>query len=350
MIHPRMSRWRGIPGLFIVAAVGIVAACSSDVPPPTVLQPLDLAPAEYEITPFDRNDILPTEYLRHVPPAIDAAAVQGFLARTPYSRASFLETYQSNGIRAADAIVAASRQYQINPIVLLVFTQVVQGLIGARTYRFPPERVEYIFGCGCYAPDQCLPELAGYDRQLACLGQALRKSLDDIQTNERTASGWGPEISSTTIDGAKVTPANAGTAAVYDRLPRVNEGTDSGAWAFWKVWQLYSIALGYSGPSETPNEGAWIGDACTSNATCSAFGDGVCANQFPGGLCTVKCSGACPSDVSRPEAFCASFPDGGYCLTVCNPEAPSCRDGYECVNAVGMVSGLSEHVCSPTNG
>lgn len=343
----RLSRWRGVPWFVLLAAscTAAVAACE-DVPPPTVLHPLDTAPPEFEIAPFDANQVVADgDFTDTTSLTLDVTAIQEFLAKTPYSRSSFLVTYQSNGVRASDAIVAAARQYRINPLVFLVFTEITQGLVAARTYRFPPERVEYIFGCGCTGPDDCLPQLAGYDRQLACLGQALRSALDEIRVNDRAPSGWGPGITNTTLDNVEVTPANDATAALYDRLPRVNSGGDSGTWAFWKVWQLYATALNYTGAQGGTSDGAWIGAACSANAMCSAVQDGICASDFPGGLCTVKCDGSCPSEPGRPETFCAKFPDSGYCLAVCNPAAPACRTDYQCVRATG-VAGDSQYVCT----
>jgi hypothetical protein len=342
-----MSRWRGLPLYLLVAATTTIASCK-DVPPPTVLQPQDVAPPSEGETanPFDPNTILDDgSFVDTDSPEVQPDKIQGFLAKTPYSHSSFLETYQSNGVRASDAIIAAARQYRINPLVFLVFTEITEGLIGARTYRFPPERVEYIFRCGCYGPDQCLPELAGYDRQVACLGQALRGALDDITVNNQTASGWGPQKPSTTLDHKAITPATNATAAIYDRIPRVNQGHDSGTWSFWMVWQLYSTTLGYSG-ARTSSDGKWIGEACTANAVCSAVANGICADHYPGGLCTVQCTDKCPTDPNKAATFCTKFPDGGYCLPKCNPNAAACREGYHCTKVAGA-AGDSDYVCAP---
>lgn len=340
-----MPRVRGL-SLFLVSAIATAFAACKDVPPPTVLNKVDLAPSEFDTSTFDPTTVIDNGAFTDTRSmSVDVTAIQGFLAKTPYGGPSFLSTYQSNGVRASDAIIAAARQYRINPLVFLVFTEITQGLIAARTYRFPPERVEYIFGCGCTSPDSCLPQLAGYDRQLSCLGQALRTALDEIRIDNHTESGWGPSIESTTLDNVKVTPTNEATAALYDRLPRVNSGTDSGTWAFWKVWQLYANALNYNGSSGGPSDGAWIGAACSANAMCSAVENGICASDFPNGLCTAKCDGACPTGDGRPDSFCAKFPDGGYCLAVCNPAAPACRTGYRCVRATGT-AGESEYVCT----
>lgn len=339
-----MARARDLLLPLLLLGASAAPACSED-PVANVLEPSDLANPDALELPFDRNEIVDSASFTDVD-TFDVPAIQQFLARTPYARPSFLETYQSNGIRAADAIVSAARQHRINPIVFLVYAQATQGLVGARNYPFPPERVEYVFRCGCLHSGSCLPELAGFDRQLQCLGHALRTAIDDIRNDERTASGWGPDIASITLDNQRVSPTNDATAALYERTPRVNEKKAGGSWVFWNVWRSYALALEYSGPFGA-TDGRWIGEACATSGACSAYPEGICADHYPDGMCTAKCTGTCPSTSAKTEAFCAKFPDGGYCMTVCNPSAPACRAGYTCVRAVGAVGDDSKHVCSP---
>jgi hypothetical protein len=333
--------------IFIVAAV-VVGACGED-PPATVLQPLDTSKPELgDGLEFDRNNIVdPAAFTDSE--TLDVTAVQRFLSKTPYERPSFLETYQSNGVRAADAIISVARQYRINPLTFLVYAQTTQGLIGERNYPFPPDRVEYVFRCGCLQKDNCLPTFAGFDRQIDCLGRALRTAIDEIKANETTTTGWGPDVASLTLDNVKVTPVNDATAALYDRTPRVAEGKGGGVWLFWNVWNHYALKTDYAGPIGIV-DGRWIGEDCTTAAMCSAVEGAICADNYPDGLCTLKCTGQCPFEPSRPQSFCAKFPDGGYCLSVCNPAAPTCREGYKCLRAVGLGAGESQYVCSPEPG
>jgi hypothetical protein len=341
-----MRRWlRGLLVSFLASVAIFASACGSD-PPSTILQTADLSkPEGADIAAFDRNAIVDPAAFTDIE-TLDVAAVQRFLSKTPYDqRPSFLETYQSNGVRAADTIVRAARQYRINPLVFLVFAEAMQGLIGERNYPFPPERVEYVFRCGCFAANNCLPTLAGFDRQVDCLGRSLRDAIEEIKLNEATASGWGPDKTSTTLDNVKVTPTTDVTAALYDRTPRVNEGEGGGTWIFWNIWNLYAPKLDYGGPVGSV-EGRWIGEPCVVANVCGVQ-DAICATNYPDGLCTVPCTGQCPAEPSKPETFCAKFPDGGYCFLVCNPAAPSCRKGYKCLRVAGVGSGDSRHVCSP---
>ncbi len=342
-----MSSLRGLLLFVSLAGAIVVSACGED-ETATVFQPLDLQQPEGEVLEFDRNSVVdPASFTDSE--TLDVATIQRFLGKTPYQRPSFLGTYQSNGVRAADAIISAARQYRINPLVFLVYAQITQGLVGERNYPFPPDRVEYVFRCGCLQANSCLPAFAGFDRQVDCLGRALRTAIDEIKANDQTTSGWGPDIVSTTLDNLKVTPANDATAALYDRTPRVNEGQPGGTWIFWNVWNLYALALDYVGPLGF-TDGHWIGEACQTEAMCSAVDGAICADNYPDGLCTVACDGQCPTEPTRPESFCAKFPDGGYCLQVCNPQAPTCRSGYQCARVAGVGSGDSKHVCTPEPG
>lgn len=330
--------------LIPIALSVATASCGKDAPK-SLLPDADFAKPEGEVGAFNHNILVDTAAFLDAD-TIDSPALQRFLAKTPYSRPSFLDTYQSNGVRAADAIISAAHQYRINPLVFLVFAETFQGLIGERNYPFPPERVEYVFHCGCVKNDDCLPQLAGFDRQVDCLGRSLRAAIDEIKLNGETVGGWGPNKTSLTLDNVKITPDNDATAVIYDRLPRVREGEDNGSWIFWNIWNLYTFKIQYVGPVGNV-DGRWIGEACVADGACGGAENAICATNYPQGLCTVPCTGQCPSAPSKPEAFCAKFRDGGFCFPICNPAAPVCREGYKCVRVAGFGANDSQHVCSP---
>jgi hypothetical protein len=280
---------------------------------------------------------------------IAEADVQSFLEATPYGSASFLATYSSNGNRADDAIMAAAARYTLNPLVFLVAAEEAGGLIGLATYPASPARVEYAFNCGCaQGGTSCDPLQAGFDLQVDCLGNALRQSLDAVATTGQTAGGWGPGKASLTLDGVRVTPADASTAAIYQYIPTVALTQAGGTWLFWNLWTKYAAALKYAGGGNVATATASIGDACTATGNCG-FQGGVCATNYPGGLCTAACTGECPSDSSGAAAFCASFPSqGGYCLPICNPSASACRTGYTCEKVAQFGNAANgQYVCSP---
>ena len=323
----------------LILAAAMPIACAKSGSEHTYLQAQDLDGQPG----FARDAIVDTPSFTDAS-GIDGASIQRFFGRTPYNRPSFLATYQSNGLRASDAIVRSAIAHGINPLVFLVRAEMEQGLLGEQFYPDPPSRVEYAFGCGCNGIDKCDPKLAGFDVQVECLARALRKNLDDIATNGATEGGWAPGVTSVTVDGVKVTPRDEATAALYQYTPKVGLGS-SGNWLFWNIWQLYAIALQYAGPIG-PAGGSFVGDPCKADPSCSYPG-GICATNYPGGLCTASCTGDCSMLGTGPQAFCASFQQAGYCLPVCNPSvAASCRDGYSCKKVLRFGSTTeSQDVC-----
>ena len=322
MIHAR------VVGFSSVVAFALLASCSSK-DESTVFADLDFQPLKDDMTMFDKNNIVDQAAFEDSA-GIEAALVQTFLHRTPYDRPSFLETYQSNGVRAADAILRAARTYRINPLAFLVAAEGTQGLLSSVDYPFPPNRVEYVFNCGCLQDENCLPALAGFDRQVDCLGRNLRKALDEQVANGTTASGWGQDKTSTTLDGEKVTPANFATAAVYSMVPNVLVGKPGGTWFFWNVWRQYALGIDYGGPIGGAS-GGFIGEACASDASCGGYEGAKCASNYPDGLCTASCMGQCPTLPDRAQTDCVDFKtEGGFCFEHCNPGTPVCRKGYTC--------------------
>lgn len=237
---------RGVRSWCVASLVGFVfasASCSDD-PPSTFLDASDLESVRGAT--FDPNDLVATQALTDSEGTSREAVDRLFRGDpTLYGHASFLATYRSGGFSATDAVVAAAEKYRLHPLVFAVFAQVSQGLLSAETYPFPPERVEYVFGCGCYQGGRCEPAFGGFDKQVDCLGLAFRTALDAIAADGWTASNWGPGQPSTTLDGVTVTPQNEATAAVYDRLPVVAQGKGGGSWLFWNLWNRYARVIGY---------------------------------------------------------------------------------------------------------
>ncbi len=339
-----LRRVLGFTVVVFALAAGF-GACAKDAPY-THLQPEDYDPPEGGGPLFDPNNLVDNASFIDVNAMVDDQ-VQTFFAKTPYDRPSFLATYQSNGVRASDAVLRAARVYRINPIILLARLQMAQGLLGHRDYPFPTDRVEYVFRCGCNAgtTKACDPAFAGIDKQLDCFARALRDNLETIKTNGETAGGWGPNKTVVSLDGKKVSPANEATAALYQYLPVVGGGKAGNA-LFWNIWQLYTFHAGYAGALEGGTDGAWVGDACAADGNCG-YPDPVCITGYPNGSCSAPCTDVCPKKDSKPPAFCAKFRDGGFCMVVCNPGAPACRSGYVCKRTLGVAQGSSEFICIP---
>lgn len=325
-------------------ALSVIAVSCAKATPDSTVDPLDLAPGD---VPFDKNLIVDTASFTDSQNFSTATEIQQFLQKTPYGHASFLTTYVSGGIRASEAIALASERYEINPLVFLVRAEVDQGLVTAAAYPLPPSKVEYAFGCGCPgggAP--CDPALGGFDKQVDCLGRALRASLSQAcGPSGATAGGWSVGQTSTTLDGQQVTPASEATAALYQYAPVVAQGAAGGSWMFFNVWELYSIQVGYAGRAG----GGWIGEACCGDSMCSLVQGGTCAVNAPSGMCTATCSATspCPKDPDGTgrTAVCGNLGGQGFCLLGC--AQGSCRTGYKCVQITPIGGGGATGACLP---
>jgi hypothetical protein len=228
----------------VLVAAFVVSACGSS-NDNGFLQSQDLTLPDG--TTFDRNNLMSDAAFSDTSLA-DVDKIQGFFTKTAYDQPSFLATYDSNGVSAALAIVRVSQTYRINPLIFLAHAERAQGLVGARTYPLPATRVEFVFGCGCTAPDTCDPALGGFDKQLDCLGRALRADFDQASgTNAMTDGGWAVGTTTKTIDGKAVTPGSNATCSLYQYLPLVGD-SKSGNTLFFTVYQLYASALDYFDP------------------------------------------------------------------------------------------------------
>ena len=70
--------------------------------------------------------------------AADEPSLQAFLAHNYYGTPSVLASYTANGSTAAAALVSASRQWSINPYVLLALAQAAARLVS--TLEYPGSR------------------------------------------------------------------------------------------------------------------------------------------------------------------------------------------------------------------
>jgi hypothetical protein len=232
----------GIASLGLLLLWGVGCSSSSGATP-SVLQSSDLVGA----SGFDPDEIVAPGPMEDST-TLGAAELTAFLQSTPYGQSSFLVDYASHGISAVSAMVSAAQTYSLNPLVFLVRAEMDQGIVGSSSYPSPPSRVEYAFGCGCAAPGDCDATYGGFDIQVDCLAAALRESLDAVAASGKTDGGWGPGITSTTLDGVEVTPEDASTASLYQYTPIVAVGQPGGNWLFWNLWQKYAAAFAYAGP------------------------------------------------------------------------------------------------------
>ena len=155
--------------------------------------------AEYtERVAFNKHRVLEDEELTDWK-AMTTAEVQAFLEQTPYGWRSVLADHVTNGMTAAESIIAAAQAHAINPLVILTRTQLEQSLIGKKTAT--QTALDWAIGCGCPDNQACNPAYKGFDKQIACMASKFRSYLDDIAADGKTVSGWGPAITKTSLDG-----------------------------------------------------------------------------------------------------------------------------------------------------
>jgi len=201
--------------------------------------------AEYtERVAFNKNLVLEDLELTDWQ-SMTTAEVQAFLEVTPYGWRSVLADHVSNGVSAAESFILAAQTHHINPLVLLTRVQLEQSLIGKQTAT--QTALNWAMGCGCPDNQACNPAYKGFDKQIACSASRFRSYLDDIAATGKTVSGWGPNITKTSLEGSSVTPQNAATAAIYTYTPWVSSAENH-----VKIWSKYVTYVGYV-PGQTPD-------------------------------------------------------------------------------------------------
>lgn len=337
---------------FIGAFSILVLGCAAD----DVHHPLDFEPigddgkADGTLVRFDPNHLI-SDAAFYDSPAMDAAAVQGFLEDTPYGMRSFLaDQRMSDGRSLAMALVDVARRRGINPLVLLATLQKEAGLV-SKTQAPSRQLVDYAFGCGCPDGGPCSEQLRGLDKQLDCAADKLAEFTADLEVAGSTISGWAVGQGKKTLDPQLVVPANRATAVLYTYTPWVLPRR-GGNWLFWNVWSRYADHVDYvTDPRSIFNEG-FIGGNCTSDADC-LYDGGRCLFAEPGrrGTCSKSCDGLCPDRAGAfATTFCVGDGSQGFCLARCDLElSPTgCGENQVCVaRARHGEPEVVEDVCLP---
>lgn len=295
---------------------------------------------------FDRNRVVDDSFF-NAGSAVTADQVQAFFERNPYGTRTFLADTTVNGMRAADAIVQASRAHNINPILMLARMQVEKSLI-AKTSRPSSSSVDYAFGCGCPDGRSCNSAYRGLDRQIDCAANTLRSRYEE---STRGAGIWNRGVARNSLDPLRVVPSSHATAALYAYTPWVLVGR-GGNWLVWNITLRYArhfasigeVNVDDSGSSDGGDVGAslWIGDLCATQADdpCSYSSGGVeghcqpvTANQ---GICALACEGLCPDRAGHTSTFCVDGAlfgamGGGVCTVYADSANQDCA-------ALGMVA------------
>jgi len=319
--------------LLLSASLGAsVAACSR---PNETVTSAHSATTEKEPA-FEPNAVLDDASMTDT--SMTAADVQAFLDRTPYGKRSVLATYQPTKTKtAAQIIVDAAVRYEINPMLLVVRTQLENELVSKGTAT--EAALARAFGCGCAVTQAgtstsvCTPtaESRGFENQARCAASQLRSSLDRLSGKEKaasattdgTAKGWAANERHTTRDGIVVIPDNDATAVLYAYKPWVGKlgGGDpdvGGMSAHWKLWNDFTapIKTSTSDPRPSPTPGV----ECSARDTSSCQADGV-GDACIAGRCGCVTSVDCGDGNGR---FCDRL--HGVCVAAPTPSTPTTDD------------------------
>ncbi len=286
---------------------------------------------------FLRNNVVSDEIFTDQ--ALTADIIQGFFEHTPYNGSrSWLADVEVSGMRASDALVAAANSKNINPLMLLARLQVERSAV-SRTQRPSQHNIDYAMGCGCLDNQACNTAFKGFDKQMECAANTLRKHFDGSVAG---TGQWRKGKSTKSLDPLFVTPVNHATASLYSYTPWVLQGA-GGNWLVWNVTKKYATALQSVTPVTPPGGGgggttdpdpdpsnpdptgpsAFVGTVCEGSATCNLSSSGVnngeCVNWFDAdtstlfGFCSYDCSGFCTDISGQAPTFCTQIQGAGQC-------------------------------------
>lgn len=166
--------------------------------------------------------------------AIDGNGLQQFLETSPYNNRSWLADATINGQRASDAIVAASIDEGINPLVMLGRMQVEKGLV-SKTVRPSQNSIDFAFGCGCLDGQACFESQRGLEKQISCAAETLSTWYQSSKAGE---GEWRKGKTTRSLDPLNVKPENHATASLYSYTPWVLKGR-GGNWLVWNVTRKF---------------------------------------------------------------------------------------------------------------
>ena len=181
---------------------------------------------------FNRNLVVTDAFFNDYE-ALDVSAVQRFLSESPYGR-SWLASATTGSRSVAQTIVSLSREYGINPILMLSRMQVEASLVSPSD-RPSQRRIDYAMGCGCADGTQCAYAPVGLEAQLRCAADRFR-GLYDLSAN---GTGWWKKgLPKQTLDTIEVIPESHATAALYAYTPWVLQG-QGGTWLAWHIVERF---------------------------------------------------------------------------------------------------------------
>ena len=287
-------------------------------------------PGDHERRALRPDEIVdPGSFTDYLGPRPDE--LQTFLDHTPYDEPSFFG-HVSVARRASERgdRRRAAETYRLNPLVFLVRAEMDQGLIGQQTYPSPTSRVEYAFGCGEERPGNTIRRLRG--STFSATASARRSARASMRWRQagKTAGGWGPGIAE---HHARRHPRHAPGRVDRGALP-VQTARWPGLRRQLAVLEHLAGVRERARTTRRPSAGLGTGHRghrrrlqrlrpiARRRVRSARTGE-----TYPGGLCTLYVHRQL-SERSSGDVLRRLSATGGYCLAVCNPNAPTpCRRG-----------------------
>jgi hypothetical protein len=183
---------------------------------------------------FDPNNVLSDEEMRDSE-SMNLDQIQAFLERG-YLAEYRTEDNEGRERSAAEIIWRTAQNVGINPKFLLVLLQKEQSLINDEdpTQKQLDWATGYAVCDDCSMSDPSLARWKGFGKQVNSAAlQFIEGYMADIEAHGKTAGKYGTGIP-VTIDGTRVTPATAATAALYAYTPHLHGNKNFAT--LWNTW------------------------------------------------------------------------------------------------------------------
>lgn len=200
---------------------------------------------------FDKN-LLITDHELENSSYLTTKGIESFLQE----KGSVLASYSASDAdghtkTVAQIIHSVAAEYDLSPMLFLVMAQKESSAITSSDMTYAIENWILGYGrCDGCSEEQAAPYRGIWNQFRSAADRIRNGYLEDLQKKGTTISGWGPNISKTTIDGIEVTPKNDATAALYTYNPCV--GAYGGGFveygcnsAFQKIWQEWNPSVKY---------------------------------------------------------------------------------------------------------
>lgn len=206
-----------------------------------LLQPLIARGQETEFV-FNPNFLVSDEEFFNSS-ALSEQGIQQFLQ----AKNSYLANWRDplTSMSPARIISLVTRDYGINPKVILATLQKEQSLIENGQQKPSPDALDWAMGYAicdsCSKSDPALQDYRGFFNQVKYATAIFNKYHREIKENGQTRNGFAPNKASV-VDGQIVIPQNIATSLLYTYTPHIHGNKNFAK--IWKKWFSFSYPDG----------------------------------------------------------------------------------------------------------